>query len=224
MIENFGALRYEITHIDANHMLLTGCVLLAYFAGTVSPSILLGKLYGVDVRNTGSGNAGTTNVLRVIGKKAAVITLAVDIFKGFIVVALAKPFGGGAFALLCGFAVLCGHIWPLFYDLKGGKGVATALGVILAFDPKMGLMLLCIALALIALTQRVSVGALVAAAAFPVFMHNMHPPYFVPALLIALLLWLKHRQNIRRIIRGEEPKLNFRSGAGKKTERETQAK
>jgi glycerol-3-phosphate acyltransferase PlsY len=207
MLENIALLKYEITHIAINHILLTVCVLVSYFVGTISPAILLGKIYGVDVRNSGSGNAGTTNVLRVIGKKAAVITLLVDVSKGFLVVALAKPFAGGAFAMLCGIAVLCGHIWPLFYEFKGGKGVATALGVILAFDFRMGLMLLILALILILLCMRVSVGALIAAAAFPIFMHVMHPVYFVPSLLMAAIVWIKHRKNIGRILRGEEPKL-----------------
>jgi glycerol-3-phosphate acyltransferase PlsY len=210
MLENIALLKYEITHIEINHILLTVCVLAAYFVGTISPAIILGKIYGVDVRSSGSGNAGTTNVLRVIGKKAAVITLLVDVSKGFLVVALAKPFAGGAFAMLCGIAVLCGHIWPLFYEFKGGKGVATALGVVLAFDFRMGLMLLILALILILLCMRVSVGALVAAAAFPVFMHVMHPVYFAPSLLMAVIVWIKHRKNIGRIVRGEEPKLNFK--------------
>ncbi|MDR2771260.1 MAG: glycerol-3-phosphate 1-O-acyltransferase PlsY [Clostridiales Family XIII bacterium] len=209
MLENLSLLKYEITHIEINHLLLTACVLLSYFAGTISPAILLGKIYGVDIRNSGSGNAGTTNVLRVIGKKAAVITLLVDVAKGFIVVALAKPFAGGAFAVLCGTAVLCGHIWPLFYEFKGGKGVATALGVILAFDFRMGLMLLILALILILLSLRVSVGALAAAAAFPVFMQVLHPVYFAPSILMAAIIWIKHRQNIGRICRGEEPRLRF---------------
>jgi glycerol-3-phosphate acyltransferase PlsY len=211
MLENIALLKYEITHIEIHHMLLTGCVLLSYFVGTISPAILLGRIYGVDVRSQGSGNAGTTNVLRVIGKKAAVITLMVDISKGFLVVAFAKPFAGSAFAMLCGIAVLCGHIWPLFFEFKGGKGVATALGVILAFDFRMGLMLLILALILILLSMRVSVGALAAAAAFPAFVYAMHPVYFVPSLLMAAIIWFKHRQNIGRICRGEEPKLRFKS-------------
>jgi glycerol-3-phosphate acyltransferase PlsY len=210
MLENFSLLKYEITHIGINHLLLTACVLLSYFVGTISPAILLGRLYGVDIRSSGSGNAGTTNVLRVIGKKAAVVTLLVDVAKGFLVVALAKPFAGGAFAMLCGIAVLCGHIWPLFYEFKGGKGVATALGVIVAFDFRMGLMLLILALILILLSMRVSVGALVAAAAFPACIYVMHPVYFVPSLLMAAIIWIKHRQNIGRICRGEEPKLRFK--------------
>jgi glycerol-3-phosphate acyltransferase PlsY len=210
MFENLALLKYEITHIEINHMLLTVCVLAAYFIGTVSPAIILGKIYGVDIRGSGSGNAGTTNVLRVIGKKAAVITLLVDVSKGFLVVALAKPFAGGAFAMLCGIAVLCGHIWPLFYEFKGGKGVATALGVILAFDFRMGLMLLILALILILLCMRVSVGALVASAAFPAFVYVMHPVYFAPSLLMAAIVWIKHRKNIGRLLRSEEPKLRFK--------------
>jgi glycerol-3-phosphate acyltransferase PlsY len=111
--------------------------------------------------------------------------------------------------MFCAVAVLCGHIWPLFYEFKGGKGVATGLGTLLAFDLRMGLMVLCVALVLIILTRRVSVGALVASAAFPFFMNSMHPPYLAPALIIALIIWIKHRHNLGRILRGEEPKLKF---------------
>jgi glycerol-3-phosphate acyltransferase PlsY len=210
------SLRYELTHIEVHSLLLTVCVLGAYFVGTISPAILLGKLYGVDIRSQGSGNAGTTNVLRVIGKKAAVVTLVVDVLKGFVVVALARSLGGGAFALVCGIAVLCGHIWPLFYELKGGKGVATALGVLLAFDLKIGILVLGVALLLIVATQRVSVGALAAAAAFPVFIWNLYPVYLPLALLITILIWVKHRQNIVRLCRGVEPKLNFHAAGEKK--------
>jgi glycerol-3-phosphate acyltransferase PlsY len=184
--------------------------MVSYFIGTISPAIILGKLYGVDVRGSGSGNAGTTNVLRVIGKKAAVITLTVDIAKGFAVVAFAKSFGGDAFAMICGIAVLCGHIWPAPHEFKGGKGVATALGVILAFDFGMGLMLLGLALILILLTMRVSVGALLASAAFPIFMLALHPIYFAPSLLMAIIIWVKHRQNIKRLLEGKEPTLKFK--------------
>jgi glycerol-3-phosphate acyltransferase PlsY len=210
MIENVLSLKYEITHMDAGRALPALCVLVSYFVGTISPAIILGRIYGIDVRGSGSGNAGTTNVLRVIGKKAAVITLIVDVGKGFAVVALAKLFGGDAFAILCGIAVLCGHIWPLPHGFKGGKGVAAALGAIVAFDFKMGLMLLILALILILLTMRVSVGALVAAAAFPVFMNIVHPVYFAPSLLMAVIIWIKHRQNIKRLLKGEEPKLKFK--------------
>jgi glycerol-3-phosphate acyltransferase PlsY len=210
MFENISQLKYEITHIDANHVLLALCVMASYFVGTISPAIILGKLYGVDVRGSGSGNAGATNVLRVIGKRAAVITLLVDVLKGFTVIALAKPYGGDAFAMLCGIAVLCGHIWPLPHEFRGGKGVATALGVVLAFDFRMGLMLLILALILILLSMRVSVGALAAAAALPVFMQAMHPVYFVPSLLIALIVWIKHRKNIKRLLEGKEPRLKFK--------------
>jgi glycerol-3-phosphate acyltransferase PlsY len=210
MLENVAALAHEIAHIEYSRILLTACVLVAYLAGTISPAIILGKIYGIDIRGSGSGNAGTTNVLRVIGKKAAVITLLVDVSKGFVVVALAKPFAGGAFAMLCGIAVLCGHIWPLFYGFRGGKGVAAALGVILAFDFRMGFALLGVALILILLFRRVSVGALIAAAAFPAFVYAVYPVYFALSLPMAAIIWFKHRQNIRRILRGEEPKLRFK--------------
>jgi glycerol-3-phosphate acyltransferase PlsY len=212
MIENLGALYYEITHTGFNLAVLAVFIVGAYIIGTFSPSILLGRLHGVDIRSKGSGNAGTTNALRVLGKKAAVITLIIDILKGAIVIILTKPLCGGAFALVCGFAVLCGHIWPAFFGFRGGKGVATALGVILAFDIRLGLLVAGIALLLIFITRRVSIGALVASAALPVGMQFMHPAYLLPTAAITVIIWVKHRQNIIRLIKGQEPALKFSSG------------
>ena len=109
-------------------------VVIAYFIGNISPSIILGKMAGVDIKKEGSGNAGTTNALRVLGKKAALITLVIDIGKGVLAVAAGNLIGGAETGYLCAIAVFCGHIWPCFYSFKGGKGVATAFGAILAVN------------------------------------------------------------------------------------------
>lgn len=113
-------------------------ILAAYLIGNISPAIILGKLSGVDIKKEGSGNAGTTNVLRVLGKKAAFITLVIDIAKGFLAVRLGMLFGYETGAV-CAVAVFCGHIWPCFYRFKGGKGVATAFGALLAINWMLGL-------------------------------------------------------------------------------------
>ena len=109
-------------------------VTLAYFIGNISPSILIGKALGIDIKKEGSGNAGTTNALRVLGKKAAVITLIIDIGKGVLAVWLGLRFGNETIGMFCALAVFCGHIWPCVYGFKGGKGVATAFGAILAIN------------------------------------------------------------------------------------------
>ena len=93
----------------------------AYFIGNISPSILLGKAKGVDIKKEGSGNAGTTNALRVLGKKAAVITLIIDVCKGVLAVYLGMKFGNYTIGTVCALAVFCGHVWPCFYRFKGGK-------------------------------------------------------------------------------------------------------
>jgi glycerol-3-phosphate acyltransferase PlsY len=211
MIENFTALCREISGAGANGLALAACVAASYLAGNISPSIIIGRIYGIDIRSEGSGNAGTTNALRVLGRKAAAATLVVDVLKGFLPVFLAARFAGAAFALLCGFAALCGHVWPLLHGFKGGKGVATGIGAILAFDFRIGLALLCIAGVMMAATRRVSVGALAAAAAFPFFTQAWRPVYLAPAIVIAAVIWVKHRKNVARIVRGEEPKLRFKA-------------
>ena len=185
-------------------------IIAAYFVGSVSPSIIIGRRKGIDIRKTGSGNAGTTNALRTMGKKAAVITLFVDVLKGFAVVFLCKMYIGAAFALVCGIVVICGHIWPMLYGFRGGKGVATSLGVILAFDPRIGGLALLIALIMMLITQRVSVGALTASAVFPVIVQIMSPIYLAPSLLVTVIVWVKHKQNIKRLIERTEPKISFK--------------
>ena len=101
-------------------------LVIAYLLGNISPSTLLAKAKGIDIHKEGSGNAGTTNALRVMGKKAGVITLVVDVLKGTVAVLIGFLLAGSAGEAWCVLAVFCGHVWPVFYKFKGGKGVATA--------------------------------------------------------------------------------------------------
>ena len=211
MAESLNALCREFAGVDAGAPLVILCVAASYFVGTISPAILLGRMKGVDIRKAGSGNAGTTNVLRTLGRGAAAITLAVDVLKGAAAVFFTGLAGGDALSLFCGFAALCGHIWPAPHGFRGGKGVAAGLGVILAFDPVIGLSSLGRALAVIALTRRVSAGALTAVTAFPLFMYAMRPAYILPSVAIAVILWVKHRHNVARLAKGEEPRLSFKT-------------
>ena len=184
-------------------------IVIAYLLGCINPSIIQGRLSGVDIRKEGSGNAGTTNTLRVLGKKAALMSLIVDIGKG----ALAAGLGsieGRTCAYICAVAVVLGHVLPVFYGFKGGKGVAAVFGAVLAVNWKLALCALAIALVLVLISKRMSVGSIVAAAGLAVlsvFMENGFWPY---ALVLAVIVIFKHRSNIKRLIKGEEPPLNFK--------------
>ena len=185
-------------------------VVIAYFIGNISPSIILGKMAGVDIKKEGSGNAGTTNALRVLGKKAALITLVIDIGKGVLAVAAGNLIGGAETGYLCAIAVFCGHIWPCFYSFKGGKGVATAFGAILAVNWMLRLSALAVVAVGLALTQRMSVGSLLGAITFPLLCWFMEPGFIWIGSLMALIVLIKHGANIKRLIRGEEPKMSFK--------------
>ena len=185
-------------------------IIIAYLVGNISPSIILGKLHGIDIKKEGSGNAGTTNALRVLGKKAALITLIIDIGKGVLAVVIGKLIGGEAVGYLCALAVFCGHIWPCFYRFKGGKGVATAFGAILAVNWILGLSALGIVAVGVALSQRMSVGSLLGSVTFPLICWLLEPDFIHIGCIMAVIVLIKHRANIGRLFRGEEPKMNFK--------------
>ena len=196
-----------MTELIIKYVLL---LVVAYLVGNISPAILLGKLYGVDIKKEGSGNAGTTNVLRVLGKKSAVITLVIDILKGFIATWLGFTLGDYRLGTLCAVAVFCGHIWPCFFHFKGGKGVATAFGAILAVNWHLALVVLAVVAIGVLLTRRMSVGSLLGAASFPVLAWFLEPGFVIPGTIMAIIVIVKHRSNIKRLLRGEEPKMSFK--------------
>lgn len=199
---------------------------IAYLLGSISFSVIISKkMAGFDVREKGSGNAGTTNVLRSVGKKAAVITLILDVLKGILAVLVAYIAGnivkeGVDKALLiqiAGLLVIVGHTFPIFFGFKGGKGIATALGVLLITNWNIGLICLVFALVLMALTKMVSLGSISAAILFPVLILFMpHTAYLVDgnyiiySILIAVLVVFNHRANVKRLLNGTENKLDFK--------------
>ncbi len=185
-------------------------IVIAYFLGNISPAIILGKMNGIDIKKVGSGNAGTTNVLRTLGKKAALITMVVDILKGFLAVKLGFLMGGYTAGTLCAVAAFCGHIWPCLYHFKGGKGVATAFGVITAVNWQLGLTVLAVVAVFVLLTRRMSVGSIMGAVSFPLLSWFMEPGFFMPGFIMAVIVVVKHRANIGRLLRGEEPKMSFK--------------
>lgn len=199
---------------------------IAYLLGSVSFSVIISKkMAGFDVREKGSGNAGTTNVLRSVGKKAAIFTLLGDVLKGVIAILVAYIIGliikeGIDKALLiqlAGIFVILGHTFPIFFKFKGGKGIATALGVLLMTNWNIGLICLVFALVLMTLTKMVSLGSIAAAILFPVLIIFMpHTAYLVDgnyiiySILIAVLVVYNHRANVKRLLNGTENKLDFK--------------
>ena len=187
---------------------IVGIILMAcsYFIGCISPATIVAKANGIDIRKEGSGNPGTTNVLRTLGKKAAAVTLIIDILKGAVPVIIGA-FAGPVFAFGCGTMAMIGHVWPFQFKFKGGKGVATGIGVVLAVNPILGLMLLVIFAAVVAITRYVSLGSCIAAFVMPALAIVLVPDFF--AVIIAAIIIIKHRANLARIVRGEESKLSF---------------
>ena len=185
-------------------------LLAAYFIGNISPATLVAKAAGIDIRKEGSGNPGTTNVLRVLGKKAAIATLLIDVLKGVVAVMLGRIVGNEWLGVLCGFVVFLGHIWPICFRFKGGKGIATAFGVLLAVDPIVGLLCLAVALLGAAVSKRMSIGSIAGAIALPLLIGYFKPEFVIVFSAMAVIVIIKHRKNIVRIIKGEEPKLNLK--------------
>ncbi len=181
----------------------------SYFTGNISPATIVGKLHGVDIRKEGSGNPGTTNVLRTLGVKAAACTLLIDVLKGVIPVLAGRLIGGEALACFCGTAAFFGHIWPVCFGFKGGKGVATGFGVIVAFNWPTGLVCLATALAGALISRRMSVGSIAAAVAFPIMFFFVKPDYLIWSVCLAVIVLWRHRANIVRLVKGEEPPMSF---------------
>ena len=204
--------------------------IIAYAIGSVNFSIILSKkLVGFDVREKGSGNAGTTNMLRSVGKKAAAITLICDILKGVVAISIAIIIGNiisssdkELLVQIAGIAVVIGHTFPIFFGFKGGKGVATSLGVLLMSNWQIGLICLVFALVLMILTRMVSLGSCGAAILFPVltlFINDNYTVltegksgnvYFIYSVILAVIVLYNHRSNIKRILDGKENKISFK--------------
>ena len=190
-------------------------LLIAYMLGNISPSTILAKAKGIDIKKAGSGNAGTTNALRVLGAKAAVITLVIDIGKGFLAVFIAGMFLNPMQVSFCALAVFLGHVWPLLLKFKGGKGVATAFGALLALNWQLALICLGRVVLVGGVTRMVSLGSVSAALAFPFLAYFMEKEFLPAGICMALILIFKHRANIARILSGNESKLSFKKKENK---------
>jgi glycerol-3-phosphate acyltransferase PlsY len=196
-----------------NFLLSIVALFLAYLVGSISSAIIISKLKGLeDPRNVGSGNPGATNVLRSGDKTAAVLTLLGDILKGFLPVMVVKLAGASpVLVALVGLVAFLGHLYPVYYQFKGGKGVATAAGVLLAISPLSVFFLICIWFAIAFLTGYSSLAALIAAATAPLILMLVKPTlaYVVLAGVIAGFLIWRHRENITRLLNGQESKINL---------------
>lgn len=181
----------------------------AYLIGSIPTGLLLGKAYGIDVRREGSGNIGATNLYRTVGRKVGIITLIGDCLKGLLPVLLVKASSlPPEFAAWVGLAAFCGHVFPVFLKFKGGKGVATALGVFLALAPLAVAIAIALFAVLMFLCRYVSLGSISAAAAMPLavfFLGGSRTVTFV-TLVIAAIVIIRHQENIKRLISGTESK------------------
>jgi glycerol-3-phosphate acyltransferase PlsY len=191
--------------------------LIGYLLGSLNTSLIVGKFYGVDVRHHGSGNAGMTNTMRTLGKKAALFVLLGDAVKGILAFLAGYYICGGNLqghlgGMLAGTAAILGHLWPVFFGFKGGKGVLTTLAVVLMIDWPIALGLLGVFIVILILTRYVSLGSVIAVFLFPVatlvFGRSIETVVF--AVIIAVLIIIRHKANIQRLLNGTESKFSFK--------------
>jgi glycerol-3-phosphate acyltransferase PlsY len=183
-------------------------VLIAYLLGSVPTGYIVGSWAGVDVRKAGSGNVGATNVARVVGRRQGIVTLVADAAKGFVPVMIAVALGlTPAWVAAVGIAAFLGHLYPVFLNFRGGKGVATALGIFLALAPWSTAVLIAVFATVVLTTRLVSLSSMAAAVCAPaVLWLSSYPPVWVfMSLLIAAMIILRHRENIQRLLSGTEP-------------------
>jgi len=184
-------------------------IILAYLGGSISSAVLVCRCYGLpDPRENGSHNPGATNVLRLGGRSAAILVFVCDMSKGTVPVYLAWYLGVTPFFLgLIGVAACLGHMYPLFFHFQGGKGVATALGTMLPIGLDMGAMMLTTWVVVLLLSGYSSLAALVAALLAPLYTYWLKPEYTMPVAMLCALVVYRHRENIIRLLNGQEDKI-----------------
>lgn len=186
---------------------------LCYFLGNISTGLLVGKLFAhTDIRQHGSGNAGTTNVMRTLGWFPSVLTLAGDVLKAFLAVVIGRAIAGQIGWIVGATAVLLGHNWPVLFGFKGGKGMACSLGIILATEPLIALIVFVVQVVVLIATRYMSVASLITSVLYPVLVACLHPqdtPYVIFSIIAAALAIFCHRSNIDRLIHHCENRLDF---------------
>ncbi len=194
----------------------------AYLIGSIPTSVWIGKcFYGIDVREHGSGNAGTTNTIRILGTKPGIIVFAIDVLKGFLAVCLTHftqfEQGTAAFVnmqLILGVCAVMGHIFPIYARFKGGKGVATLLGIAIALSPLAALICFCVFAIVLTISKYVSLSSMIAGLTFPILIIAVFqiriPSLIVFSILESVLLIITHRKNIIRLLHHEENRFSFK--------------
>ncbi len=206
-------------------------LIIAYLLGSVPTAVWVGQLFhGIDVREHGSGNAGATNTFRVLGYRAGVPVLLIDVFKGWLAVNLIHIFiepGQSSeelfhLQLRLGVCALIGHIFPVFAGFRGGKGVATLLGIVLALNPQAALMSIGVFLFVFLSTRYVSLSSIIASLFFPVVVMAINiteqPSMVVFALIISVIVVITHQKNIERLLKRQESRIKFRKSNHTKQE------
>lgn len=201
---------------------IIAAALLGYLLGSLNTSLIVGKFYGTDVRKHGSGNAGTTNTLRILGKLPALIVVIGDVLKGILACLFGNLISGYPGMLLGGFFAVIGHNWPLYFRFKGGKGALTSISVIFYVDWRIGLAVTAVFVIVFAASRYVSLGSIAGAAALPVsalILLMPHKPegnngilFLLFSMLLSALVIVRHRENIKRLLSGTEAKLGKSSG------------
>ena len=198
-----------------------GALLIGYLLGGVQSAILIGRFKGIDIRAHGSGNAGTTNTIRVLGKKLGALVLIIDILKAVLAIGLSKWIFGAThpnemilIALYSGIGAILGHSYPLFFGFKGGKGIATTAGTLIGIDFKLFLVAACVFLICFVITKIVSMSSLLMTASLPIVISIMYAGagrIGIEALILAFAItgftFYRHKANIKRLMNGTEAKL-----------------
>ena len=187
--------------------------IVAYLLGNFSSGLLVGRLFGQeDIRKTGSGNAGTTNVMRTLGWLPSVLTLLGDVVKAVLAVLAGRLIAGEAGTFIAGVFVVAGHNWPVFFGFKGGKGIAASLGVILMTDPWIALILLVIQFSILIPTKLMSLASIASSVAYPILVAIFHWGdwgYMLFGVILGFMALYSHRANMKRLINKNENKLDF---------------
>ena len=209
--------------VEAVWMMLVGvvlCIMIPYLIGSINPAIIISnRVYHDDIRTHGSGNAGTTNTLRTFGKKTAALIFVLDFLKAVIAVVigaiLMRREMGGAIA---GLFVILGHMFPIYYQFKGGKGVACLAGVVLILSPISFAILMPVFIAIVLMSRYVSLGSIMGVMLYPIIQFAFYPQHgwiTLSAILIMILIVFMHRENIKRLMAGKESKISFGSKKNK---------
>jgi glycerol-3-phosphate acyltransferase PlsY len=199
-------------------------IITSYLIGSIPTAFIFGKLLkGIDIRKFGSGNVGATNALRVLGKRVGIVVLILDILKGVVPIFLSQiiifriNIPADIFRILMGISCICGHNWTIFLNFKGGKGIATTLGVFIGLalnTPGLGIILIMVILSwllVFVLSRIVSLSSIIAALVLPFLVHffRQSQVIFIASLVLSLFVFIRHKSNIARLLQGQESRLDF---------------